>query len=452
MMNMIQQQMREMMKGVEVSVNRSVAEASNDMLQRVNTIMSQRDIELTLKVDKMINGAKGKDTSAPSAVTLNDGTTLHDYQEEADVSTLGSKHEGFTRSDYEEHGDDEDEYKYDSEKVQETVPELPLDKDESRVKRQEASHPDREVMVSIDDDDETHLTDYVQWLKRREKLYPFHDPRHERLYKPRHDLLTNRGRELEYSRFAFLTLWDKRLFGDVANRWFRRLLHDKGVAKATEDKPPRPVSIHLIRVPAMSYDSRDRLVRGSDEDGQDLPLNSHTLSDLPDRLRVHPYEDAARIHRRSLQEEADTYVYQRRLTLIANGELETEDDAAATDTSLSDSVSIASYDRHTCRRCDKEVYGLVQLCSEHQQEVEREKREAEQRRLEQAARQAAATSNVVTPTLSAVQPAVEQGARYSIMVSPYTTPAPNRVKEETGMSRPVVLPSHVAASAVEMPN
>ena len=100
MMNMIQQQMREMMKGVEVSVNRSVAEASNDMLQRVNTIMSQRDIELTLKVDKMINGAKGKDTSAPSAITLNDGTTLHDYQEEADVSTLGSKDEGFTRSDY----------------------------------------------------------------------------------------------------------------------------------------------------------------------------------------------------------------------------------------------------------------------------------------------------------------------------------------------------------------
>ena len=453
MMNMIQQQMREMMKGVEVSVNRSVAEASNDMLQRVNTIMSQRDIELTLKVDKMINGAKGKDTSAPSAVTLNDGTTLHDYQEEADVSTLGSKHEGFTRSDYEEHGDDEDEYKYDSEKVQETVPELPLDKDESRVKRQEASHPDREVMVSIDDDDETHLTDYVQWLKRREKLYPFHDPHHERLYKPRHDLLTNRGRELEYSRFAFLTQWDKRLFGDIANRWFKRLLHDKGVAKATDDKPPRPVSIHLIRVPAMSYDPRDRLIRGSDEGDQDLPPNSHTLSDLPARLRVPPYEDAARIHMHSLQEEADTYVYKRRLAMIARGEL-AEDDAQAVDTSLSDSVSVASYDRHTCKRCDKEVYGLVQLCSEHQQEVEREKRDAEQRRREQAARQQhekqpAVANNVVTPTLSAVQPAVDQGARYSIMVSPYGTPAPDRVKEE--VPRPVMLPTQASAPAVEMP-
>ena len=206
----------------------------------------------------------------------------------------------------------------------------------------------------------------------------------------------------------------------------------------------------------MSYDPRDRLVRGSDEDGQDLPPNSHTLSDLPARLRVPPHEDAARVHSRSLLQEAETYAYQRELAMIARGELVREDDAHATDTSLSDSMSIASYDRHTCKRCDKEVYGLVQLCPEHQQEVEREKREADQRRNEQAVRQqqerqSAANSQVVTPTLNAVQPAVDQGARYSIMVSPYGTPAPNRVKEETGVNRPLAPPTHVAAPAVEMP-
>ena len=102
------------------------------------------------------------------------------------------------------------------------------------------------------------------------------------------------------------------------------------------------------------------------------------------------------------------------------------------------------------------MYGLVQLCSEHQQEADREKRGAEHRRHEQAVRQqqekqTTVTNNVVTPTLSAVQPATDQGARYSIMVSPYTTPAPNRVKEETGMTRPLMPPTHAAAPAVEMP-
>ena len=351
-------------------MNRSITEVSNNMMQQVSTLMSQHEAELTLKVDKMINSAKGKETNDVSAVTLEDGTTLRDYGEEEEVKVLGSKREGSIQS---TNGDDEDEFKYDAEQEHD---DLPLDAEESRVKQQEARHPDTEVMMPIDDDDETHLTDYVQWLKRRERLYPFQDPRNARLYKPRHDLLTVRGRELEYSRFAFLTLWDKRLFGDVANRWFNRLLHDKGLARASDGKPPRPVSIHLVRVPAMSYDSRDRLVRGTDEEGQDLPPNSHTLSDLPDRLRVPPYEDAARVHSRSLLQEAEAYAYQRELAMIARGELEREDDAHATDTSLSDSVSIASYDRHTCKRCDKEVYGLVQLCSEHQQEADREKRGA----------------------------------------------------------------------------
>ena len=76
MMNMMQQQMREMMRSIETNMTRSITEVSNDMMQRVNTLMSQREVELTLKVDKMMNGARDKDTNDESAVTLEDGTTL----------------------------------------------------------------------------------------------------------------------------------------------------------------------------------------------------------------------------------------------------------------------------------------------------------------------------------------------------------------------------------------
>ena len=85
-MKMIQQHMKEMMRSFEVSLNRSVAEASNDMLQRVNAVMSRRDIELTLKIDRMINRDKRKDTGALPAIALKDGVTLQDYDEDVTVT------------------------------------------------------------------------------------------------------------------------------------------------------------------------------------------------------------------------------------------------------------------------------------------------------------------------------------------------------------------------------
>jgi hypothetical protein len=89
MMSMIQQQMNQMMRSVETNMNRSITEVSNNMMQQVSTLMSQHEAELTLKVDKMINSAKGKETNDVSAVTLEDGTTLRDYGEEEEVKVLG---------------------------------------------------------------------------------------------------------------------------------------------------------------------------------------------------------------------------------------------------------------------------------------------------------------------------------------------------------------------------
>ena len=458
------QQMKEMVMNVESNVKRSVSDVSDEILQRVNILMGQRDAELTLRVDRMINGLNKQEGVNGPTLILDDNTTLHDYAEEENASLNRSKSEGFVpKTTIDDDSRDEDEYKYDD-NANNDEQELPFDDEERRVASRDNNNPDREVMNFIDDNDETHLTDYVQWLKRRERLYPFGNAGNARLYKPRHNLLSNRGRELEYSRFAFLTSWDKNLFGDVANRWFRRLLHDRGVARAEDGKRPRTVSIHLIRVPAMSYDSRDRLIRVTDEEGQDLPPNSFTLGDLPARLRVQPFEDAARIHRRSLQEEAETYVYQRRLAMLSRGEIEEEDNGDETDASMSDSRSIASHDRHTCKKCDKEVYGLVRLCPEHQEESEREKREAEQRRQEDLRRkelalrqqqekqsQVAATNTVTTPQLSPAPPIVDTKERFILSMTPYGTPIRDQVKQEPGTSTATSSSTHVPAPTSTMP-
>ena len=99
-----------------------------------------------------MNGSKDNDTNDESAVTLEDGTTLRDYgeEEEEEVTVLGSKHEGFMRHNDDEDGDDEEEHKYD---VEREHVDLPLDTEESHVKLLEARHPDREVMMPIDDDE-----------------------------------------------------------------------------------------------------------------------------------------------------------------------------------------------------------------------------------------------------------------------------------------------------------
>ena len=408
-MKMIQQHMKEMMRSFEVNLNRSVAEASNDMLQRVNAVMSRRDIELTLKIDRMINRDKRKDTGALPAIALKDGVTLQDYDE--DVTVQESKHASHKHTNDVSGDGDDDEFKYDSEKIHGEVPDLPFDKEESRVrphpdrevmvavnhedehmdglgaiqqdtpellldkvKRRDDAHPDREMMISVDDedehmydpgsvqedvpdllldtdesrvrrqedirpdnevmvsvndeddhkddsdvpeplldkddsrrvechddkrpdrkvmmpiedDDEAHLARCVQWLKKRERLSLFDDPRNAHLYKSRQDLLTVRGRELEYSHFAFLTKWDRPLLGDVGNREFNRLLFDNGLTKDIQDRPSRQVNMNLIRVPTMSCDSRDRLIRRSDEEGQDLPLSDSVSNACYDR---HAYKE-----------------------------------------------------------------------------------------------------------------------------------------------------------------
>jgi hypothetical protein len=279
--------------------------------------------------------------------------------------------------------DDDDEEKYQSVGI-------PADKSELKIIRQEQQHPEEEIMLPIDEDDS--LDDYVAWLLRRQKLYPFEDKKYQKLYVPRHTLLSPNGRLREYSRFGFLTSWDIRLYGDLANRWFRRLLHDNGIAREA-DKKPRSASIHHVRVPMMSYDTRDRLSTVRTGEENELPFNSFTLSGLPLLLRGEPGLALARAHSLSLQEEADIYVNQRKRSMVAKGQInidsESEDDDDSSTTS-----SIASNEVRTCSKCERPVYGLNNLCSIHAQKAGRHVSSAEYQAALQRRRERASKSSV----------------------------------------------------------
>src|SRR5271156_1731595 len=104
MMRMMQQQVKDMMKNVELNVMRSINDASNDVMKRVTVLMDQHDAELTSKVRRMVNDAK---TYIPAPfITLEDNTTLHDYAEEENPSLHGSRNEGFS---YKASENDEDD-------------------------------------------------------------------------------------------------------------------------------------------------------------------------------------------------------------------------------------------------------------------------------------------------------------------------------------------------------
>jgi hypothetical protein len=284
---------------------------------------------------------------------------------------------------------DDDEEKY---PVQDVI----TDRSELKIIQHEQQHPEEEIMLSIDEDDPH--DDYVAWLLRRQKLYPFEEKKYQKLYVPRHTLLSPNGRLREYSRFGFLTNWDIQLYGDLANRWFRRLLHDHGVA-GENIKKPRVASIHHVRVPMMSYDDRDRLSTVRTGEENELPFNSFTLSGLPMLLRGEPGLALARAHSLSLQDEADIYISQRKRNMVARGQIHIDSDSEDEDESSTTS-SVASYETRTCRKCERPVFGLTALCSVHAPKTARHVDDSEfqaalQHRREQASK--SNVSNIVTP-------------------------------------------------------
>ena len=391
------------------SMLREQQATSSLFLQRIVDIESANDKQRATVVSQ---SAPATDVEAVSRQNSTDATS----RDEENVLQEGQNTVG--------DGVDDDEEKYED---------IPLTASETRAIQLEQQHPEEEIMMPVDEDDA--LDDYVAWLRRREKLYPFEDKKLRKYYVPRHTLLSPNGRLREYSRFGFLTGWDVRLFGDLANRWFRRLLHDQGVAR-DGDKKPRSVSIHHVRVPQMSYDARDRLSTVRTGEENELPFNSFTLSGLPLALRGDPGLALSRAHSLSLQEEADIYINQRKRMMVAKGQLTIDGESDDSDDSSTTS-SIASSEHRTCTKCDRPVYGLNTLCSVHSLKAGRHVSKVEfdaalQDRREQALRSHTSDvkaplkqerDDVVTAARPAVQPpSVSNHVHSTVTMSSYGAP------------------------------
>src|SRR5436853_179816 len=83
----------------------SLNAVSTEVMKQVTIMLRQHDAELTSRVDMMMNSASTSNTNDSPTVTLQDGTTLHDYDEETGMHAHDSPHASRV-------SDEEDEFKY----------------------------------------------------------------------------------------------------------------------------------------------------------------------------------------------------------------------------------------------------------------------------------------------------------------------------------------------------
>ena len=174
------------------------------------------------------------------------------------------------------------------------------EEDEKRIRKQDKSYRDKIIRMKVGKH-ETVLECYHAWLNMREKLYPYDaqsmttGARHVTLYRRRYSLLSPMGRYREWVRTAFRTKFDVRLYGLVANRWYKYFMQKHGDSTISE-KQIRKVKLSELKMPQFSYDElEDPLPMRSREDN-DLPERSLTLNYLPLALQFVPPSDESAEH------------------------------------------------------------------------------------------------------------------------------------------------------------
>jgi hypothetical protein len=173
---------------------------------------------------------------------------------------------------------------------------------------------DEEVMESESDDEAHEYKSYVEWLLKREKLYPF--DRKPSLYKHRCTLLSYNGRVCEYYRFGCLVDFNPSLYPYQYRRWFLRYLTDKGEYKPTTTI--RPVDMRTLEFPNWNVNDDEVRIVTRNNDDPDIPPHSSTLSLLPSVLQVDPpAKSIYHIDKPTLIKIVDRYRYQ--LSILKSG-------------------------------------------------------------------------------------------------------------------------------------
>jgi hypothetical protein len=254
------------------------------------------------------------------------------------------------------------------------VEELDLSDDEAIMRRNDRN-PDPIIHIP-EEEDETHLNNYVKWAELRQYLFPYE--KNPRLYKTRFSLLSERDRKNEWMRFGCTVHFKPALFGHVARRWFENYMATQGVPikNMKSDRPMRGVKVDKppFDVPEMVFDPRDEVDHEAITDPTDEDLEDHnfTFENLPEAIRNRPpVRECEPSHNMNIIQVVHRYARQYRMKQIATLSA-TE---SATGPTKSQTVD-TSEDAHPCVRCKKTtLYGPIKhVCSTCEQEmaVERE--------------------------------------------------------------------------------
>jgi hypothetical protein len=262
--------------------------------KRMNMMAEQNDKRMGLLTEQ-IQRLTSRDTSLKSERTDIDNTRMHvndnnnnnnDYGESVkkDTETHGipaNNHSNNNNSRSESVVKNESRT-YSTPLHRQSAPVTRRDRisDEDRVRMRDREK-DRNEIIIYDSEDES--DSYVIWLENREKYYPY-TPTSSR-YKVRYSLLSVHGRKMEYIRSLFQMSGDKRLFSSGWVRWYQRILFECGDQTY---KHVRQVDPRSLLMPGFYVDERDILIDARSVYDNDLSANSHTLSNIPQALRVDP--------------------------------------------------------------------------------------------------------------------------------------------------------------------
>jgi hypothetical protein len=195
---------------------------------------------------------------------------------------------------------------------------------------------DEEIMESESDDDCHEYSSYVEWLVKREKLYPYKDEKHKKKYANRCTLLSHNGRVNEYYRFGLRVDFDRRLYPSGYTRWYTRYMDT--MQKGTSDL--RSTDIRTLTVPSFYYDDREVRLRTRSNDDCDLSPYAVTLSMLPSELQDNPSTQSAYyMSPPSLKAVVDRHFYHNKLRAAAAAP---PVDSRHASSSSSDSMNIKS--------------------------------------------------------------------------------------------------------------
>lgn len=342
------EEMRDFMKIIQIQLQTTAAKAAEDQQTMMKMMMekSESDAKNAKVMEELKHQISVLQTKQSGASALQVMNTKMREEQKAEKAKLEKLLTPLKETMKRERKIENDEKGY-----------IDVDEEEEKEREKERVSQEKEVFIP-EDQDEGHLESYIKWAEKREQLYKY-DPHHS-LYKRRHTLLSPRGRYMEWVRTGFRTGFPVSLFGAVNNRWYRYFLQQHDMTTTKTNKKIRLVSDQSVIMPAWSYHVRDMRIYTADDESEDIPANSHSLSSLPVALRYTPAKNIlAKTHRYTLREYGE-----RHLSMVAMKQKLSSSNSSFTSSSSSSSSS-EDEDAIECEKCGVVFTGrpYSSLCS-----------------------------------------------------------------------------------------